>query len=311
MTGVDRREFLLLAGSTLAAAHLSASTATGAGSNWNAEWIWYPGQLAAYRHSRRVRLAMNRCTYVGYPANFRQPETEVYFRKSGTAGRDIPLRWAAPVGRVRTLISGRGGDVTTRRGVLRAGESGIQAQIDFAQSLPCLLLEGGDFSTGPSWEASLDGEHWVLAETGAGGDPLRLPDAEREITVSLLVYSAVQPEGAPRESYLVSPGQDVLLDFRETELGALRFDVRGHGDLVVQVGESVPEVRDPDTKTFEQYPLEPVPLAPQARSIVLPQRALRFARFATKGQAEITKVQFDASLCPLRRKDALNAAIRT
>jgi hypothetical protein len=269
---------------------------------WNAQWIWYPGQLAAYRHSRRVRLAIERCTNVGYPGNFRQPLTEVYFRRAGTAERDIPLRWAAPIGRVRMVIGGRGGDITSRQGVLRKGESGIEVQIDFAQSLPCLLLEGAEFSTGGLWEASLDEKHWVLAETGGGSDPERLPDAEQEITVSLPVYRAVEPQGKPHSQYLVEKGRDVLLDFRETELGTLRFDVRGQGDLTIQVGESIPEVRDPDVRYFEQYPLQPVSLTEQERTVILPQRAVRFVRFSASGQAELRNVRFDASLWPAEEK---------
>ena len=254
----SRREFLALSGASIVAAQIPENgleeakhgelptTATVNPANeWNAQWIWYPGQLAAYRHSRRIRLALSRCSFVGYPANFRQPLTEVYFRKSGTADRDIPRRWAGPVARIRTTIGGRGGDMTTRQGVLRAGESNIEVQIDFSQGLPCLLLEGGEFSTSPSWEASLDGEHWVLAETSPRGDPLRPPDAEREITVSLPVFRTIDPESGPRDAYSLHPGRDLLVDFRETEIGAIRFEAHGRGELIVQVGESIAEVRDP------------------------------------------------------------------
>lgn len=315
MTTIGRRDFIVLGGASALASQLlgenpAAPNATqAAGSvperraqDWNAQWIWYPGQLAAYRHSRRVRLAMQRCRYIGYPANFRQPQTEVYLRNSASAGRDIALRWATPVARVRTTIGGRGGDITIRDGVMRQGESGIEVQIDFAQSLPCLLLEGGEFSTGPSWEASLDREHWVLAETGAGGNPQHLPDAEREITVTLPVYQVVRPEGAPRDTYSIHPGRDIVLDFRETELGAVSFEARGKGELTVQVGESVPEVLDPDVKSFEQLPLAPIRLTNQSTSIVLPQRAVRFARFTTTEQAELTNVRFHARLWPARQK---------
>ena len=233
----DRREFLFLSGMSLATAELfGKGLISGRPEEWKAQWIWYPGQLAAYRHSRRIRLAAERCCHVGYPANFRQPLTEVYFRRAVIAERDTPLRWAAPIGRVRAIIGGRGGDITSRHGVVRKGESGIEVQIDFAQSLPCLLLDGAEFSTGASWEASLDGEHWVLAETGGGSNPDRLPDSEREIAVSLPVYRTVEPEGTPQNVYSVKSGHDVLLDFRETELGALRFEVRGQGNLTIQVG---------------------------------------------------------------------------
>jgi len=294
----DRRDFLLLTGATAAAAQVPSSPAAGEAPEWKAQWIWYPGQLAAWRHARRMRLAMQRCTHVGYPANFRQRLAAAYFRKTGTADRDIPLRWAGPIGRIRVSTGNRGGDITRRTRTLRSGQSGIEVQIDFADGLPCLLLEGEEFSTGPSWEASLDGEHWIPAETSESGDPLKLPDADRDIIVSLPVYRTVEPEGKPQDSYSVAPGRDVLVDFRETELGALRFEARGSGELTVQVGESIPEVRDPDRRFFEQYALDPIPLKAQPSSIDLPERGLRFVRFAATGEAELTNVRFDASLWP-------------
>jgi hypothetical protein len=57
----NRREFLFVSGTSAAAAQLRSTTPASNTKEWNAQWIWYPGQLAAYRHSRRVRLAMNRC----------------------------------------------------------------------------------------------------------------------------------------------------------------------------------------------------------------------------------------------------------
>lgn len=296
---LNRRKFLVVGGAGLATSPVVDSLfAIDQPRSSKAQWIWYPGQLAAYRHSRRIRLSMTRCAYVGYPANFRQPVTETYFRKSGTAIRDIKLRWTGPVARIRTLLGGRGGDVTSREGVLRTGESGIEVQIDFAQSLPCLLLEGDEFSTGPQWEVSLNGEQWVAAETGAGGDPLQFPDAEREFVVALPVIRTIEPQDRARDSYSVEAGKDLLLDFQETELGSLRFDASGTGNLTVQVGESVPEVRDPDPRSFEQFPLPPVSLSDQQNSITLPQRALRFVRISASGRAELRNIRFDASRWP-------------
>lgn len=296
---LDRRTFLA---SSALLTTFSNREARAQAKEWNAEWIWYPGQLAAYRHSRRVRLAMERCSYVGYPANFRQPVSEVYFRKSGTAANETTLRWAAPVGRVRATIGGRGGDVTSREGVLRPGKQEIVFQIDFAQSLPCLLLEGANFSSGPTWEASLDGEHWVAVESGAGGNPLRLPDAEREIKIDLPVVRVVEPQGPPQERYSLAAGRDLLLDFHETELGTLRFDAQGEGEIGIQVGESIPEVRDPDIKGFEQYPIAPFQLNGSARPFETPQRALRFVRVSTTGRAELSRVRFEASMWPTEPK---------
>jgi hypothetical protein len=295
---VDRREFLRLSTATLAVSPVSNSLAQGSANSWNAQWIWYPGQLAAYRHARRVQLAMERCTSVGYPGNFRQPQPQAWFRKTGVASQDTHLRWAAPISRVRTIIGGRTRDVTLRSDVLRSGESDIAVQIDFAQSLPCLLLEGGDFSTSTAWEASLDGEHWMPVETGGGSNPDLLPDAPGEVTVRLPVDRVVYPAGPAQAVYPIASGRDVLLDFHETELGSLCFVVRGKGQMTVQVGESIAEVQDPDERQFEQFPLAPISLTDESRRIQLPQRALRFARFSTSGEAELRNVRFDASLWP-------------
>jgi hypothetical protein len=294
----SRREFILVSSASLAATHLSASLPVATG--WQAQWIWYPGQLAAYRHARRVKLAVRRCAYLGYPGNFRQPVTETWFRKIGAADRNIPLRWAGPVARIRATIGGRGGDITNWHSILGAGQSNIEVQIDFAQSLPCLLLEGAEFSTGPTWEASLDGQHWVLAETSPAGDPAQLPDAECELTVTFPVARVMQPAAAPRESYTLASGNDLLVDFDESELGSLRFSASGRGQLTVQVGESIAEVRDPDATAMEQYPLAPIALTADPQEIVLPQRALRFVRFASSGDTQLSNVRFDARVWPAR-----------
>jgi hypothetical protein len=255
---------------------------------------------------------------VGYPANFRQPQTEAWFRKHGTALEDTPLRWAGPVGRIRVTVAGPGRDITARRALLSKGESGIEAQIDFAESLPCLLLEGGEFSTDGNWEASLDGEHWVPAETGGASDPRILPDAPREIVVSLPVARVVDSGGPPQSIYALTPGRDLLLDFHETELGALCLTARGKGELTLQVGESIPEVRDSDAQKFEQQPLKPIVPTDVFQRIELPDRALRFARLSASGDTEVRGVHFEASRWPSEQKghfessdDDLNAIWKT
>ncbi len=305
---LDRRKFLVMSGVTAAATRLAPRTtevqaeALSTEDTWKARWIWFPGQLAAHRHARRVQRAMERCTMVGYPANFRQPLSEAYFRTSGTASRDVPLRWTGPLARIRVLAGGGGGDVTSRTRVLRAGSTGIEVHVDFAEGLPCLLLEGGELSTGPTWEASLDGEHWVPVEAAADGSPRRAPDAEREVVMTVLVAGTVDPDGPPRDAYAVAPGHDLLLDFGETELGAVRFDVRGAGELTIQVGESVAEVRDSTPSLLEQYALAAVPVNAQAAAVVLPERAVRFVRVAASQPAELSHVRFDARVWPTEER---------
>ena len=62
--------------------------------------------------------------------------------------------------------------------------------------------------------------------------------------------------------------------------------------------ESVQEVRDSDRRFFEQYALDPIPLTLRGDSVVLPQRALRFVWSTATGDAELSKIRFDASLWP-------------
>src|SRR5262249_20475868 len=231
--------------------------------------------------------------------------TQAYFRKSGAAASDIELRWAGPTARIRTLIGGVGRDITSRHATIHAGQSGIEVQIDFAQSMPCLLLEGGSYSTGATWEASLDGDHWLRAETCAtanAGNPEILPDASREIIKALTVVRSVEPQGPPQAAYSVAAGRDALLDFQETELGTLVFEISGQGELTIQVGESIPEVRDPDQRYFEQYALPPIPLSGESQRLSLPERALRYVRFSTAGSANVKNLRFDASLWAAEEK---------
>jgi hypothetical protein len=313
---LQRRQFLLFGGACASlpwriSGDARAWAAAPDGSpEGGARWIWFPGQLAAHRHARRMHRAMRRCTNVGYPANFRQPLTQTWFRTPGTVSRDTTLRWAGPIGRIRVSIGGRGGDITRRSRTVRAGQSGLEVQIDFAEGLPCLLLDGAELSTGPRWEASLDGVRWTPVEVGDHGDASRPPDAERELTVSVPVQRTLEPGGPPQETYAIAPGRDLLLDFGETELGVLRLDASGAGELTIQVGESVPEVRDPDPAFFEQRALTPVPVTGVATSIALPERVVRFARLSASGPTEVARVRFDASVWPSAERGRFESSDR-
>lgn len=245
---------------------------------------------------------------VGYPANFRQPVTETYFRTTATTPSPTALRWTGPVGRLRVMAGGRGGDITSRSRQIAAGRSFIEVHIDFAHGLPCLLLEGGPFSTGPSWEASLDGEHWGPVEVGEAGNPQQRPDDERETIVPMTVQHVVAPDGPPRETYVVASGHDVVLDFFETELGALTFETRGSGTLTIQVGESVAEVRDPAPEYFEQYALPPITASATGASVTLPERALRFVRLSAADRVEVSRVRFDARLWPAEMRGCFESS---
>lgn len=295
-----RRTLLKSAGAALLApaAGVAAPAATPAQSALLGRWIWYPGQLAAYRQARLVHLATQRCVHVGYPANFRQPVPTTYFRKRGKTAANIAVQWAVPVGRTRVWLGATAFNITDRSATFKAGASDITVQIDFARSLPCLFMEAGAFSSGDGWEASLDGKTWVAAEVSSSGDFATLPDAEHERVMPLPVAAAMPVERYADGAIALANAQDVVLDFREIELGTLRFTASGTGRLVVQVGESVPEVRDPDPAFFEQLPLPPIALTAQPVAIALPERALRYARLEVQGNVQLSDIRFDARVHP-------------
>lgn len=302
---IDRRDFLttsLIAAGTALACEASAVAAPpldpATPPPGKPRWIWVPGQLAAYRHHRRMRLAVERCTNIGYPGNFRQPLTHAWFRRQGASAAEIKARWTSPVGRTRVTIGGKGGDITRRTATIPAGAVDILVQVDFAQSLPCFLLDAGDFSSDERWEASLDGLTWQPVEASEWGDPLILPDADRDQVVTLSAQRVVVPAGPVRDVYPLETSNELLLDFQETELGDLSFAVKGSGNLIVQVGESLPEVRNTDKQWFEQVPLAPITLSPDSRQVRLPERALRYVRFTTDGKAEIAGARFHAKRWP-------------
>ena len=54
---------------------LAAASAVHAG-----QYIWYPGQLAAYGQKYQRLLSAQRCVNVGYPGRFNQPVEESWFR---------------------------------------------------------------------------------------------------------------------------------------------------------------------------------------------------------------------------------------
>lgn len=67
---------------------------------------------------------------------------------------------------------------------LPAGNTELVMIIDFAETLPCLILEGGSLSTDDSWEVSLDRKTWQPAECeSAFSDPDAAPDTCRDLIV--------------------------------------------------------------------------------------------------------------------------------
>lgn len=269
---------------------------------WKAAWIWYPGQLTAHLQTRLVQQALERCTNVGYPGRYRQAERFAYFRKRAALPANSTIRWAGPGGRVRLLINGEGSDVTRRDAELKKGEVELVCEVDFSESLPCLILEGGSFTTGAGWEASLDRITWVEAESEpAFHCPATPPDLEPELTVTI-------PPRDNADNFRLDAGKPVVVDFGHDELGRLVFEASGAGMLTVTVGESAQEARNTDARWFEQKAIPATALGGAPKTTVIPERCVRFAQFASTGPATVRALRFDARVAPAEYKGSFECS---
>lgn len=270
--------------------------------SWKAAWIWYPGQLGAHLNTRIFQKAIRRCTHIGYPGNFRQPVYYAEFRIKGELESDVEAQWSAPVGRVRVRINGREGDITVRRAQIPRGPVELWVAVDLTVSLPCFLFEAAGLSSGPGWEASLDGSAWQTAEfQHLTGCPDRFPDLDIDQHLLLTQYRLIilRQGSLIHGGFRLEPGGEAVLDFFHNELGELEFEACGENRLYLGVGESVEEASDPDPNSAEQYPLAPFQLSSISRSIHTPERCLRYVRFHAEGVAEVKKIAFQARIYPL------------
>lgn len=268
---------------------------------WNARWIWFPGQLSAHLHAKAIRASAQRCVYIGYPGNYRQPEHQAWFRYRTEIERPEALRWQTPPGRARVFVNGHALDFTARAVTLKPGPVELMIGLDFCGSLPCLLLEGQLVRSDERWEASLDGVQWAAVETDPGMvEPDLLPDADRELTVSIPPHTVNgDTPGAYHSGILLAPHHDLIVDFAHIELGRLCFEVEGNAEIRVQVGESQLEVLDLNPTFAEQRALPPIVSTTARRAVQLPERCLRFARLSASAPCTITDVRFEARVAPM------------
>ena len=161
---------------------------------WNAAWMWYPGQYTAALNARLVQKSLKRCTHVGYPGNFTQLQPAVFFRAQARPDEASLIRWEGPSARTRLMIDGRGFDVTRREMSLQPGRRDIEAIVDFASGLPCLILDGAGVSSPAGWEVSLDGKTWTSPEyIEDHNHPEVLPGQPSEISVRIPVREVLHP----------------------------------------------------------------------------------------------------------------------
>jgi alpha-L-rhamnosidase len=268
---------------------------------WTAVWIWAKGQRAAHLMAQTLASMKAICRDVGYPGSFRQPAGEAWFRCTADMSEKTLMRWACGAGRSRVRVNGRELDLTITSIEVPTGSVRVEVHSDFALGLPCFMLEGGTLSTGPSWEASLDGRTWEPAECEAAFDsPQVRPDDRLEGIISIPVRRV---EGACAQGFADKRGQvltcrdsSASVDFFHEEIGNLCFTAVGAGRVSVRAGETRAEAECPDPAVLEQYALPVVDACPAGTAVRLPERALRWAHFSVEGACELRDLRFEAKV---------------
>lgn len=250
------------------------------GEQWSGQYMWYPGQQAAYLQQNLLKESKERCTNVGYPGKFLAPVNHTRFKTEVRLKQPAQIRWTAS-GVTETNINGK--RIAGSRALLLKGKNLIEISVNTDSVLPCLLVDGID----ANWLASTDGIRWTSPESDSRyRSPDTHPDKPEEIHITLRPKSVTE----------IAEGIS-LVDFFHLELGSLRFHAKGDGNVVVRVGETPEEAISTNLSGFEQKPVAPFKVSAGGTWIDLPQRALRYALIEHPG-IMIDSITFTARVWP-------------
>ena len=246
-------------------------------------YLWYPGQLAAYRQSYHKEKSKERCVNVDYPGRFNPTSETTFFRTEVNLCQPTLLSWYSP-GDVTFLLDGKIQETEKSQCVIPKGKHQLQLNVKTQHRLPSLLPYG----ISAAWEVSLDGKFWNIPESDQRYcNPQRYPDEDIESSINIYPISC--------HSYQ----EGRLYDFHHTEIGNIRLTIQGTGKLMFIVGESVEEALDTDTTHFEQYPLPMISLTGSPQEIVLPERALRFLYVKGTDVFDVKNIVLEAKVWPV------------
>lgn len=270
----------------------------------NGVWMWYPGQKTAHAHAYILHKAVRRCKNIGYPGSFCQPVYTAFFRKNVIIANDTEIQWTGPTSRIRFRIDGREGDITSRKAKLRTGNHLIEILVDFAGSLPCILIEGKGVSSPEGWETSLDERKWAEPEFESAFRIREvLPDTKLEVIVEIPVNRIISQVDVTSSGnhFLFSPKGSLIVDFWHDELGSIIFDAEGEGKISITTGESLEEVMDTNPANSEQIPLPDIEIKGDSH-IVTPELCVRYAHIRSTGSCKLQNLRFNANITPVEYK---------
>lgn len=266
-------------------------------------YLWYPGQLAAYKQEQLKRESAARCVNVGYPGVFFRPVPHAFFKTTVNLSKTSTLTWTAP-GTSLVRIDGKTA-ASGNRVEIGKGRHEIVIEVTTRNQLPCIIVCDGTVATAPgAWQSSLDGKSWTLAESSERyGNPAVVPDSMPENIVALkpeTITTLNDGKAITDRIVRLVPGEPLLVDFHEIELGEISFYAKGNGTIKITVGESIEEASDPEVRKMEQRELLPIKVPEHGGTVTVPSRALRYAVLESNDEVELSAITLHAQVWPVK-----------
>lgn len=269
---------------------------------WNSNYMWYPGQLAAFYQQQSAKISKERCVNVGYPGKFFAKNNRAYFKREIKLHKENNLRWEGPSD-IILYVNGIKQSTTNKQITLPAGKSSLLFEVITNDSLPCIILKGDGMENPNEWQVSMDKNYWTIPESASMyNKPATRPDAPQNIIAQIKPQEILPMRNAKTigtDGVQIGKNGYALIDFFHLEIGTLTFQAKGKGTVTVRVGETPEEALERDDKKLEQYPLPPIKLSETGSVISIPERALRYASLECDEGAEITSLKFDTSMWPV------------
>jgi hypothetical protein len=268
-------------------------------------YMWYPGQLAAYRQQWLLERSQERCVNVGYVGKF-NPMQEVTWFKVNLMAKEATTLEFATAGAQRVEITDNGKAFT---GQLAKGKHEVIVKVSTSRQLPALMIKDNDKLSITNCQSSNNQKDWLPVESDARfNNPDVSPNTrindeviiqpKNVIALKNFQSSIVNGQSSIVNCQLKKNGS-VIYDFWYDEVGTVELEASGTGALHFTVGESIEEVMNENTKLFEQQPIEDVPLSGSPKTITLPERALRYVKVTASEACTIHDVKFRAMMWPV------------
>ena len=118
---------------------------------WSSNYMWYPGQLAAFYQQQSAKISKERCVNVGYPGKFFAKNNHAYFKREIKLNKESDLRWEGP-SNITLYINGIKQSAPNKQIMLPTGKSSLLFEVITDDSLPCIILKGSDLENPDKWQ---------------------------------------------------------------------------------------------------------------------------------------------------------------